>query len=975
MQTMLTLSAASMESYGRAYPMLTRLHMLHELSSGYEVMLQTTTEMMMDGGIDKDKGKKRSSLREDLNWNNRLHFMLPSVPQQSTLLAMRRCVLGLCEMPELSALNLLALSNRMRQLGKFDGARVAVRHAESCGLNPEVALLQECRILRDTGNINKALMQLEPVQLDLPLIRAALAAAALHRSSSSSTSGSTSSSSGKSSGSTLPAFLDSQHKRHLLSERIQLATQLMIDGRTQQGDGIISRYETVIALNSRWPQAYFDLARYYEFLYQDVQSRQKADLHELSRQSLKKSSHSNADAVEQLRGDTQMMFGYFRKAVERYSACITVGVEFVMQALPRMLSLWLSFTSLQDPTGILNTAAPAAVTTTSLVGRSNSSSSASSSSSTSSYMTLTAAQLAANRDMARTSSEVSAAVWFVGTSQLVSRILHRNPDTVAVITMLLQKILQAFPRQGIWHISCLLKSYNSDRKKIAKKVVQDTIKHLNENGLKDDSYALVESLKVFDNLISLANHQCKERKIRWSFPSCAHMETILVPTKAVLHFSNPLSILNHPSNKNRAAAMKGAYTPISTVRTSNYDYDYYSSDHMYVASFQEVVDVASSKAKPKTIYIRTVCGRVVKFLCKLEKDGDLRKDARMMEFNATVNRLLTEDAEGRKRNLHVRTFAVICLNEECGLLEWVNNTDCIRHLITAAHHYWLDLYPMLQSKDIHQPFIDLQKDNADNLCALVDGFRSLMTSLGYRPCFHRWFLEQFPDPTAWHEARTAYIRSAAVWSAVGHVVGLGDRHTENILLDTTNGECVHVDFDCLFDKGLALLRPEIVPFRLTPNMVDAMGCSGVEGAYRRSMEVTLHVLREHKDTLLSVLEPFLRDPTVAWGRSGRAQRNPSEQKNQSAGQQFADHENKEASEMLGKIGDRLVGKYNIFHPGREMLVRGAILRNESPPVRGVGASLDDSHSLSVSGYVQRLIDEATAIENLAQMYVGWQPWT
>ena len=41
---------------------------------------------------------------------------------------------------------------------------------------------------------------------------------------------------------------------------------------------------------------------------------------------------------------------------------------------------------------------------------------------------------------------------------------------------------------------------------------------------------------------------------------------------------------------------------------------------------------------------------------------------------------------------------------------------------------------------------------------------------------------------------------------MGHVIGLGDRHTENILLDVTKGECVHVDFDCLFDKGLTLAR-------------------------------------------------------------------------------------------------------------------------------------------------------------------------
>ena len=44
------------------------------------------------------------------------------------------------------------------------------------------------------------------------------------------------------------------------------------------------------------------------------------------------------------------------------------------------------------------------------------------------------------------------------------------------------------------------------------------------------------------------------------------------------------------------------------------------------------------------------------------------------------------------------------------------------------------------------------------------------------------------------------LRSAAVWSSVGHVVALGDRLGENLLIHTETGECVHVDFDCLFDK-------------------------------------------------------------------------------------------------------------------------------------------------------------------------------
>jgi Phosphatidylinositol 3- and 4-kinase len=55
---------------------------------------------------------------------------------------------------------------------------------------------------------------------------------------------------------------------------------------------------------------------------------------------------------------------------------------------------------------------------------------------------------------------------------------------------------------------------------------------------------------------------------------------------------------------------------------------------------------------------------------------------------------------------------------------------------------------------------------------------------------------------------------------------LGDRHGENILFDAKTGEAVHVDFNCLFWKGLTFEKPEKVPFRLTANLVDAMGLTG-----------------------------------------------------------------------------------------------------------------------------------------------------
>ena len=55
-------------------------------------------------------------------------------------------------------------------------------------------------------------------------------------------------------------------------------------------------------------------------------------------------------------------------------------------------------------------------------------------------------------------------------------------------------------------------------------------------------------------------------------------------------------------------------------------------------------------------------------------------------------------------------------------------------------------------------------------------------------------------------ARLAYCRTTAVMSMVGYILGLGDRHGENILFDSTTGDCFHVDFNCLFNKVCHIQR-------------------------------------------------------------------------------------------------------------------------------------------------------------------------
>jgi ataxia telangiectasia mutated family protein len=48
--------------------------------------------------------------------------------------------------------------------------------------------------------------------------------------------------------------------------------------------------------------------------------------------------------------------------------------------------------------------------------------------------------------------------------------------------------------------------------------------------------------------------------------------------------------------------------------------------------------------------------------------------------------------------------------------------------------------------------------------------------------------------------RLTYTRSVATASIVGHVLGIGDRHGSNILMDNHKGEVVHIDFGIAFDQ-------------------------------------------------------------------------------------------------------------------------------------------------------------------------------
>jgi serine/threonine-protein kinase ATR len=68
-----------------------------------------------------------------------------------------------------------------------------------------------------------------------------------------------------------------------------------------------------------------------------------------------------------------------------------------------------------------------------------------------------------------------------------------------------------------------------------------------------------------------------------------------------------------------------------------------------LTEFDDHIAIMNSLAKPRKITIKGSDGELYSFLGK-PKD-DLRKDARLMDFNSIINKLLKANSESRRRQL------------------------------------------------------------------------------------------------------------------------------------------------------------------------------------------------------------------------------------------------------------------------------------------------------------------------------------
>ncbi|KAJ9055764.1 serine/threonine-protein kinase M1 [Entomophthora muscae] len=181
----------------------------------------------------------------------------------------------------------------------------------------------------------------------------------------------------------------------------------------------------------------------------------------------------------------------------------------------------------------------------------------------------------------------------------------------------------------------------------------------------------------------------------------------------------------------------------------------------------------------------------------------------MMDLFSFLNYMFCQDSEACRQQLNTQTFSVVPLDNQYGLIEWVENHEVLKSCIMKTYlSHSIEGLPEKQLQSLMTCQSNLTREQRIHI------FENQVLS-AFPPILSKWFSSHFPHPMQWFAARAAFAKALAVMSIVGFVIGLGDRHGENILLNKDTGSVLHVDFSSLFEASTRLQIPERVPFRLT----------------------------------------------------------------------------------------------------------------------------------------------------------------
>ena len=341
-----------------------------------------------------------------------------------------------------------------------------------------------------------------------------------------------------------------------------------------------------------------------------------------------------------------------------------------------------------------------------------------------------------------------------------------------------------------------------------------------------------------------------------------------------------------------------------------------NTEMVRIDSIVDNIMVIESTHRVKKIDMIGTDGKTYSYLLKAREYTKMEE--RIMQLCAFLNSLLETSDLPLKDKLSITTYKVVPLAPQIALISWVKNCSPVFNIITEMRR--------LAKKDamVEERYAMSATGNKYYTLPLEEKLpvfeKALSTSEANE--IQKTLLNYSADSAHWLQRRTNFTTSLAATSIFGYVIGLGERHPHNILLNTSTAKLIHIDYGRCFDRALSRTKwTEKVPFRLTRMFLNALEVSKIEGTFRTCCENIMKLIRHNGNEFMEVLEVCMYDCL-----QGSAEGESS------------------VETTFSKVKAKVSG------------------RNQA------------NVKVSVTEQVDKLITEATSHSNLADMFAGWMPW-
>uniref|UniRef100_A0A3B3VB26 DNA-dependent protein kinase catalytic subunit n=1 Tax=Poecilia latipinna TaxID=48699 RepID=A0A3B3VB26_9TELE len=397
--------------------------------------------------------------------------------------------------------------------------------------------------------------------------------------------------------------------------------------------------------------------------------------------------------------------------------------------------------------------------------------------------------------------------------------------------------------------------------------------------------------------------------------------------------------------------------------------------HAKITGFDERVKVMNSIRRPKRLIIRGDDERDHPFLVK--GGEDLRQDQRIEQLFAVMNIVLSHDTSCTRRGLQLRTYQVIPITTRIGLIEWMENTCTLKEFLyntmMGDEQQKVQRYSVCSITNMN--FLFTRKAKRDNA---VGNFLKVLQHVP-SDLLKRAFLKMCNGPEAFLSLRSHFITSHALLCVSHWVLGIGDRHLSNFMINTETGGMIGIDFGHAFGSATQFLPvPELMPFRLTQQFVNLIQPLKESGLIQSTMVHSLRAFRAEPDLLLNTMDVFVKEPSLDW-------------------KNFEMKQLKKGGTWTQSVNTKEINwfplqKVNFARRKLEGANPSAITSEElklgfekDPAFQGMQAVAlgSEEHNvraklpaanLSVEQQVDCLLDQAMDPNVLGRVYVGWEPW-